>query len=53
MKENRVTIAISPETLILLRSNLGFKVRDNDGKIYHYPETYDDLIRRLIENQNK
>ena len=52
MKERnkeRTTINISPKTLKLLRKNLGYVLKD--GK--HYQETYEDLIKRLIEMDQK
>ena len=48
-KTGRTTISISSEVLILLRNNLGFK--KINGK--HYIETYDDLLERLIKENQK
>jgi hypothetical protein len=48
-QKEKVKIGIDTETLYLLRSQLKYK--EIGGK--HYLETYDDLIKRLIENHKK
>jgi len=48
-RKDRTTISISLETLEMLRSNLKYKERN--GK--HFTETYDDLLERLLNINNK